>query len=199
MVINILSRDYLEKMEVYFKNDVVWFFSKENKYFELSNMFSGMPIKFNGKTWNSSEALYQACKYPPNIMICPKTNPDCEPKDVRKRILNSKTPMQAKMTQKCAKDYIRKDWDDVKINAMLWVLKLKAQQHKKFRDVLKSTGYKVIVEKSRKDCYWGCKEVNVCDREFFIGFNVLGKLLMHVRDNLDIILKEYLIKEGYLL
>ncbi len=199
MVTDALSKDYLEKIEVYNKNKVVWFFSKEDEYFELSNMFSGMPIKFNGETWNSSEALYQACKYPPNIMVCPKTNPNCKPKDVRERILKSKTPMQAKMTQKCAKDYIRKDWEDVKVDAMLWVLKLKAQQHKKFRDVLISTKDKVIVERSKKDCYWGCKEISVCGEEFFIGFNVLGKLLMYVRDNLDGILEEDLTKEGYLL
>jgi len=93
--------------------------------------------------------------------------------------------------------YIRKDWDDIKIDVMLWVLKLKAQQHEGFRSILIKTHKKIIVEKSSKDTYWGCLENKLAGT--LVGFNVLGKLLMYVRDNLDGILEEDLTKESFLL
>lgn len=100
-------------------------------------MFPEMPIKFKNKIWNSSEALYQACKYP--------NNPE-----IRERILKAGTPIKAKRVQEEFHRYIRNDWDDIKIDVMLWVLKLKAQQHVRFRDVLIKTRGKIVVEKSAK-------------------------------------------------
>jgi ribA/ribD-fused uncharacterized protein len=190
----------LFKDEIYSKDEVSFFFKLNEEYGELSNMYMlkyPMVTKINGVTelWRSSEHLYQACKYDDNIEVCPQSNPDCEVKSIRKRIKRAKTPMQAKMTQKCGKDLIRSDWEDIKVDAMLWVLCLKAQQNNKFVQVLKSTANNIIVEKSRKDTFWGCKE----KEGKFVGKNVLGKLLVIVRDNLNNVLNQDFSNEGYLL
>ena len=137
--------------------------------------------------WYSSEHLYQASKYPKDLEICPKSRPDCDTPNVRQRIKKTKSPLWAKKTQKCALPYVRSDWNDIKFDVMYWVVALKAQQHPTFVDVLKSTGDKVIVERSSKDREWGA----VLDPdELLRGKNYLGQILMMVRDNLDDLLKQ---------
>ena len=195
---NGIDMDFLLKDEVYDVSDsaITIFYSSKEPFFELSNMYAGMPIKIecNGNTYkfNSSEALYQACKYPPELEILPKSSKTTIA-NVRKRIIKAKTPMQAKMTQKCAKGFIRKDWEDVKIYAMLWVLELKAKRYMRFREVLLNTK-NIIVEKSKKEPFWGA----VPDGNVLKGKNVLGKLLMFVRDNINDI-KNKPDGKGYLL
>lgn len=91
----------------------------------------------------------------------------------------------AKMTQKCAvkAGMVRKDWEDekleIRIHSMLWVLELKLWCNPRtFGSVIKSTGDLPIVEKSRKDDFWGAKE----NGGVLVGSNVLGKLLTLLRD-----------------
>jgi len=71
---------------------------------------------------------------------------------------------------------------------MLWVLELKlwANRHT-FGEVLKSTGNLPIVEKSRKDNFWGAIPMGIGT---FVGCNILGKLLTILRDEkFDAVLK----------
>ncbi len=195
-----LDMDYLLRDEVYNVDNpnLAIFYSAKEPLFELSNMCTGMPIKVecNGEKliFNSSEALYQACKYPPELEVLPKSS-NATIANVRERIIKAKTPMQAKMTQKCAKKFVRKDWEDIKIDVMLWVLKLKARQHLRFAEVLCGTDNKIIVEKSKKDLFWGA----VLTKDGTLkGKNVLGKLLMYVRSNIKEIITKPL-EGNYLL
>jgi len=174
----------LKAEEVYGLNECAWFFSKDDSCWELSNMAGAMPVLFEGYRWNSSEQLYQASKYGRDVECVPDSNPNVEP-NVLKRIIAQKNARGAKMTQKCAvkAGLVRQDWEDdlfeVRIHSMLWVLELKLWCNQRtFGAALKNTGNLPIVEKSKKDSFWGGKE----NGGSLIGSNVLGKLLTILRD-----------------
>ncbi|MGA2222982.1 MAG: NADAR family protein [Syntrophobacteraceae bacterium] len=149
----------------YSAKTVVYFFSKkeQSEFWLLSNMAGGMEIFWKGLGFYSSVQLYQACKYLPDVECIPKSATEPVEPNVQKRILASKNPMAAKMTQKCAyKDgLMRRDWEEIKVECMLWVLELKLRWNPKtFGEVLKKTGDRTIVQKSSKDTFWGCKQIN---------------------------------------
>lgn len=180
---------------------VVYFFStKEHpELWPLSNMAGGMEIYWKGINFSSSEHLYQACKYLPDVECLPKKAAGPVEPNVRKRILAARSPLLAKWTQKCAKELVRPDWDEIKIACMLWVLELKLRWNPKtFGEVLKKTGDRTIVEKSSKDDFWGCTQT---DWRTLEGENHLGRLLVRVRENYDRIVKygELTHPEGFLI
>lgn len=136
-------------------------------YGGLSNMAAGFPIRINGIPVRTSEALYQACRFP--------TQPD-----IQRNILNQKSPMAAKMVGKPHLALTRPDWDSVRVEIMRWCLRAKWFQNRKaFGAVLDSTGTMPIVEFSKRDKYWGAQQV---DAGRLVGQNVLGRLLMQLRD-----------------
>ena len=198
-----LDIEKLKAKESYGVNECAWFFTKEDSYWELSNMAGAMPVIFDGFRLNSSEQLYQASKYAPDVECLPQSNPGAEP-NVRKRIMDSKAARGAKMTQKCAvkAKLVRDDWEDdrfeVRIHSMLWVLELKLWANPRtFGEVLKSTGNLPIVEKSKKDGFWGGKEKD----GMLVGSNVLGKLLTILRDEKydKVLNRKFTYPEGFLL
>lgn len=147
-------------------NECVYFYKTKEKYGELSNMCSGFPLSVNGLKILTSEALYQSLKYP--------NNPE-----IQLNIIKQKSPMAAKMVQKPCKEFIRSDWDEVKVKVMHYCLQLKLfQNYDKFKIILESTKNMPIVEKSKKDAFWGAIENN----GYFEGNNILGKLLVKLRD-----------------
>lgn len=194
-------------MNVYTKSDVTWFFSKDNPNWQLSNMAGGMeifwpPVRQRSSRWNSSEQLYQACKYAGDVTCLPASSPQAEP-NVRRRIREATNARGAKMTQKCAAaaGLIRSDWESpefVKLKAMLWVLELKAfWNYATFARVLRDTQDRVIVEISQTDTFWGCRDDG---RGNLIGENHLGLLLMQTRARLpEIARRQFTHPEGFLL
>ena len=89
-------------------------------------------------------------------------------------ILMAQTPGQAKrLGRKC---FLRKDWEEVKDHAMLSVLRAKFA-NPELKEKLIATGDAELVEGNHwNDTYWG-----VCNG---IGKNMLGKLLMQVREEI---------------
>ena len=145
------------------------FYKVKEEFGGLSNMSGGYPIKLNGVTIYSSEALYQACRFPHEATW-------------QKEIITQKSPMAAKMKSKKdnrRKDYSRQDWEDVRVDLMRWVLRVKLAHHyTAMSKILLATGDRPIVEKSRKDRFWGAVE----DKEGVLhGCNQLGQLLMELR------------------
>ncbi len=138
----------------------------------LSNMAAEFKLVVNGIAILTSEALYQACRFP--------SRPD-----VQEIIIAQASPMSAKMKSKpYRKEFTRKDWEDVKVDIMRWCLSVKlAQNFSSFAKILRSTGHKDIVEKSTKDKFWGAME-DKTDPNKLVGENVLGKLLMELREEL---------------
>lgn len=140
------------------------------KYGGLSNMAGGFPLLVNDTTIWSSEALYQACRFP----LRP---------DVQEIVLAERSAMTAKMkSKKYRREHTRPDWDAIKVKLMKWCLRVKlAQNWQRFGEVLRSTGDKPIVEESRKDDLWGAKR---SEDGKLVGMNVLGRLLMELRQEL---------------
>jgi len=132
----------------------------------FSNMAPGYPLCVNGIYIRSSEALYQACRYP--------NNPE-----VQKKIIHQSSPMTAKMVGKPNRANTREDWQQTRIVIMKWSLRVKlAQNYEKFSALLKESGDNPIVESSNKDDFWGAKPV---DQQTLVGVNALGRLLMELR------------------
>lgn len=151
----------------YRRAESVVFLKTKEAFGGLSNMASGYPLEVNGVRILTSEALYQACRFP-------------DLPDVQRKIIEQVSPMSAKMVGKPYREKTRPDWDWVRMNIMRWCLRVKlAQNWKKFGDLLLETGSRPIVEESRKDEFWGAKPV---DENILVGMNVLGRLLMELRE-----------------
>ncbi|MFA6031435.1 MAG: NADAR domain-containing protein [Myxococcota bacterium] len=145
-------------------------FLKTNERFGgLSNMAPGFPLRVNGVRIRTSEALYQACRFP-------------HLPDVQRKIIDEHSPMTAKMRSKPFRKDSRPDWDAVRVKIMRWCLRVKlALNWREFGRLLLATGDRPIVEQSRKDDFWGAK---VAEDGSLIGMNVLGRLLMELREQL---------------
>ena len=140
----------------------------------LSNMAGGYPLRLNGLTVTSSEALYQACRFP-------------HQPEWQREIINQQSPMAAKMKSKKEgrrKNHSRPDWAKIEIQIMDWVLRVKLAQHyDRLAALLRSTGDRPIVEKSRKDRFWGAVEEQ---NGMLRGQNQLGRLLMDLREFVEV-------------
>lgn len=155
----------------YDRNDCIVFRKTKEKFGGLSNMASGFPLEVNGIKIRSSEALYQVCRFPYHP-------------EIQKLIIQQRSPMTAKMKGKPHREKTRPDWLTARINIMRWCLRVKlAQNWDKFSSLLLETGDKPIVEDSRKDDFWGAKMVDK-DKSSLVGMNVLGRLLMELREEL---------------
>jgi type I restriction enzyme S subunit len=143
-------------------------FSKTKEGFGgLSNMAGGFPLRVNGIRILTSEALYQACRFPHLL-------------NIQRLIIQQNSPMTAKMKGKPYRDDSRPDWDRVRVKIMRWCLRVKLVQNwNTFSALLLKTGERPIVEESRKDDFWGAKAV---DENTLVGMNVLGRLLMELRE-----------------
>jgi len=132
-------------------------FRDEN--FFLSNFYP-IGIKMEGITYPTLEHAYQASK--------------TLDKDERLMILFANTPGKAKRLGKEVK--IRKDWETTKVDVMKKLLKQKFS-NPELKKILMETGDEKIIEGNEwGDTFWG-----VCNGK---GFNILGKLLMEIRDNI---------------
>lgn len=130
------------------------------KFRALSN-FHEEPLIVDGLKFRWSEAAYMAEK---TFLAKEKL-----------AIMACDTPAKAKrLGQKLT---LRSDWEDVKESKMLKVLRAKFQQSAHCREVLLSTGDKYIEETN----WWGDNYWGKCDAH---GLNILGKLLMQIREEL---------------
>jgi type I restriction enzyme S subunit len=159
------SRD---QVRTYSRAESVVFLKTDEPFGGLSNMAGGYPIRVNGIRILTSEALYQACRFP-------------HLPDVQRMIIGENSPMTAKMRSKPYRKDSRRDWDHVRVRIMRWCLRMKlANNWSAFSELLLRTGDRPIVEESRKDDFWGAKAVG--DGSTLVGMNVLGRLLMELRE-----------------
>ena len=154
----------------YEKQSCVSFRKTKESYGGLSNMCSGFPIQIEEDNFLTSESLYQVCRFN-------------EYSDIQRIIQLEKSPMSSKMKSKKYILNTRSDWDDVRVDIMDWCIRMKLKCNwNKFGNLLLSTGNKLIVEDSHKDRFWGC----VLDgNDYLVGRNILGKLLVNLRDELN--------------
>lgn len=156
-------------IRIYKRSECIVFHKTKDSFGSLSNMAPGFPITINNQNILTSEALYQACRFP--------NNPDAQ-----HLIISQSSPMTAKMRAKPLKDLTRPDWMKVRVRIMRWCLSAKLlQNYSAFSQILVETLEKPIVEYSSKDRFWGALP---SDEDTLIGANVLGRLLMELRESI---------------
>ena len=171
----LLSEQESSQIRTYDPGSCVVFRKTREEWGGLSNMAAGYPLKVNGISIRTTEALYQACRYPhkPNL---------------QRRIIEERSPMTAKMRGKPFRKESRPLWESVdeadrlleNVKIMRWCLRVKlAQNWSPFSQLLLETGDIDIVEHSRRDVFWGAKLAAAGN---LVGMNVLGRLLMQLRE-----------------
>ena len=131
-------------------------------YWGLSN-FSPPGFEANGKYWPTVEHYFQAQKF--------------SSEEGQEKIRRALTPQQARELGQSRTFTLRPDWDDMREEIMLSALRLKFAQPSA-REVLISTGERMLVESSPFDYFWASGQDGS-------GLNRLGILLMQVRQELS--------------
>lgn len=135
-------------------------FSREFSF--LSNFFR-FEITYEGITYPTLEHAYQAAKT----------------HDFIEKILikSCKTPAQAK---KLGRSFsIRSDWDEIKINIMEKLLRIKFSKNSVLNNKLLNTKDSTLIEGNNwGDRFWGQCPIGT-------GENNLGKLLMKIREEIN--------------
>lgn len=175
------------------------FFRETDAYGEFCNFYPS-PIEYCKKTYPTVEHLYQARRYifkdAPSINneyaeVIRTSSTPYKAKLLANQFIFRRYPWQQKLS-KTIEDYkqrgiqMREDWDEVCVEVMLEALRLKFKTSEHCREVLLSTRGKELAERSG-DSFWGTGDDDK-------GENMLGKLLMQVRDELEVC-KDYA-KEG---
>jgi len=162
--------------ETYSRRDSFWFTKITDPAGVLSNM-NALAVTAGGRKWSSTEALYQACRFPDH-------------QEVQELIWSENSPMAAKLRSKSyRKTEGCGDWGAVQIPVMEWCLWLKLAFN--FRFVywpLRQNADRPLVEISARrkpretDLLWGTG-VSPADPDSVTGCNVLGKLWMIIRSD----------------
>ncbi|MGK7938906.1 MAG: NADAR family protein [Crocosphaera sp.] len=145
----------------------IYFFSKTNQWYELSNFYSFGFVDEDGLYWSTVEHYFQAMKFP-----------DEKYREYREKIRLSETPGKAKKLGQTRQIPLRKDWESFKEEVMLYALRKKFS-HPKMKNLLLATEKRHLYENSPYDYYWGIGKQHT-------GKNRLGELLMKVREELSI-------------
>lgn len=150
--------------------NVITFTKVSLPYGWLGNM-SPYPIEFNGKTYKTSEALFQSLRF--------------NDESIQEIIRSEKSPMTAKMRMKENKEHmIITPHSKQDVLNMELCLNLKLNQHPQLVKELIETSDATIIEDvtARGDVggnlFWGAMLVN----GEWIGENTLGKLWMKIRN-----------------
>lgn len=134
------------------------------EHYFLSNFYP-VEVIYGGEKYASAEHAFQAAK--------------CVNDVDRKRIRDAESPCIAKKIGRTVQ--LIDDWEMNKQNEMAKILHVKFQ-NSVMRDLLIKTKVENIVERNYwHDIYWG---MCACYRHHYTGKNVLGELLMCVRDNI---------------
>jgi len=135
---------------------------RDEPYGCFSN-FSRHSFEIEGTPWQTVEHFFQAMKFP-----------GTEHEDAIRR---APAPMIAKQMGNDHARLLRPDWDAVKDDVMRRAVRAKFEQHSDIRAVLLGTGDEELIEDAPDDYYWGCGIEGT-------GKNMLGKILMEVREEL---------------
>ena len=138
------------------------FYSVSDEFGEFSN-FAAYPITLDGERWPTSEHYFQAQKF--------------ADQSYRQKIRKANSPMLAARLGRDRKQKLRRDWEAVKVGIMRDAVLAKFTQHDELRALLLSTGDAKLVEHTTNDDFWG-------DGGDGSGRNMLGRILMQVRDSL---------------
>ena len=129
----------------------------------------------NGKRYKTPEHLYQSLKF---------TDPSH-----RQQIVNADNAREAKQISRQLStspegNSFRRNWYDIQDYIMRWVVSQRMEQQPLFRQALLATGDRPIIEHEgfRSSTRWGTRLEFTPDGQSFRGQNIMGKILMSVRD-----------------
>jgi predicted NAD-dependent protein-ADP-ribosyltransferase YbiA (DUF1768 family) len=138
----------------------------------LGNM-SPYPIEYAGKTWRTTEALFQAMRFD-NV-------------DLQEMIRLEKGPMGAKMKAKGMADRMAvKQLSEKDVSNMETCVRLKLEQHPNLMEELLNTGdlpiYEDVTKRGNRgsNLFWGAMLVD----GVWQGQNVLGNIWMKLRQEI---------------
>jgi ribA/ribD-fused uncharacterized protein len=132
------------------------------KYRPLSNFWSCF-IMYNGTVYPSVENAYQAAK--------------CKNRSDREKFLYIKSSEAKRLGRVVA---MRDDWEEVKLDLMYRLVKQKFEKYSELRELLLEThSYEIQEGNWWGDTFWGTVNGK--------GQNHLGKILMRVRDGLNVL------------
>ena len=143
----------------------------------FSNFTSTPGLQYKGNTFHTTEQAFMWAKA--------QLFGD---KDSARLILAEKNPAKAKELGRGVKGFNPTHWDINKEFLMYEVNLAKYSQFDDYKAVLLSTGEKQLVEVNGKDTIWGiglyANDPRVLDEKQWRGQNLLGKVLMRVREEL---------------
>lgn len=143
-------------------DEFIGFYPRE--FFVFDN-FSSFRVLVDGVLYCTVEHAYQSIKF---LETAP---------EIAKQITECYSAHEAQKIAYANKDKQRKDWDDIKLQVMEKLLRLKLEQNPYVKKKLLLTGDLIICEDSPKDSFWGIGK----NRD---GRNELGKLWMKLREEL---------------
>lgn len=142
--------------------DVIYFYTTSGAYGCFSN-FSRHGVFLRGNSWPTSEHYFQAQKFAGT--------------DHEEAVRQAERPKEAANMGRDRKRPLRADWESVKDQIMLEVVRAKFSQHDDLKEILLGTGTAKLVEHTANDSYWG-------DGGDGSGRNRLGEILVQVREEL---------------
>ncbi len=141
----------------------IYFYSVHDTHGCFSN-FSSHGIQLKGVWWPTTEHFFQAQKFAGTSH--------------EEAIRHAKTPKQAAEMGRDRSRPLRADWEQVKDGIMRTAVRETFRTHAGIREELLATGDAEIVENAPGDYYWGCGADGS-------GKNMLGKILMEIREELQ--------------
>jgi ribA/ribD-fused uncharacterized protein len=147
----------------YETDDAVYFFTLP---YEPLNNWSAHRVTIWGKTFPTLEHGFHYRKYS-----------DKHP-EIAEEIANAPSPWAAMQVDRHHRAKRRHDWQEAKVGIMTELMRAKIEQNPDVKERLLATGSKTIVENSPWDDFWGAGKDGR-------GQNRMGKILMHLRDELQ--------------
>ncbi|MGA7937648.1 MAG: NADAR family protein [Kovacikia sp.] len=141
----------------------IYFYSIHEKPYGYFSNFSPHGFMQDGLWWATSEHYFQAQKFAGTPYV--------------EKVCSAKSPREAADLGRDRSLPLRPDWEEVKDDIMRKAVLYKFQNHEDIREILRSTGDQLLVEKTSNDYYWGCGTQGT-------GKNMLGNILMEVRETL---------------
>lgn len=148
----------------------VWFKKVAEEYGWMGNM-APYPIKFDGKVWRTSEALFQSMRF--------------DDDNVKEIIRGEKSPMGAKMKAKKNRDQmVVVPMSELDVENMRKCVKMKFDAHPQLKRQLMNTKDSFIYEdignrNGERHKFWGAKKWSESEGA---GNNMMGKILMDLRE-----------------
>jgi ribA/ribD-fused uncharacterized protein len=143
----------------------IYFYSHREEPYGCFSNFSRHGFELDSCWWQTSEHYFQAQKFVGTPYV--------------ERVRLALNPLEAAKFGRDRTWPLRPDWEQVKDEVMLCALRRKFSTHDDICATLLGTGSEMLVESAPNDYYWGCGKDGS-------GKNMLGQLLMRVREELPI-------------